>query len=306
MIVSSANNTFGLMTTDAAGEVGTERDVAGIEDAVGISVTVKLLTVAGAATAGIAIPVTVASLMAIKGAQGAFSASIVNRADGYRHFGERREADNARIAQESSVTEFDGDHTSFIGRVYGIMHNVRSDRAETSHIANRKNLVKTVAISAGAAALGELAAVYALPRAEHLIHDWFSHGHSQTPAQTPSNSPKPKLPASQQPGGPDYGFQPNIPVTHGAGYDQMVTKLVAERGIHLDGAQSWLLYTHLQSTFGEHIFSNNTGYLMGPNANDLGIGNAGVSYWSPGVLREVNTWLAQHNLTDPVSPARQS
>lgn len=261
-----------------------------------------ILTTAGAATAGIAIPVTIASFAAIKGTQGAIAGSLVNRVNAYRKFEDRQAQDHKLIEQQSNAVDFDGDHASFINKVYEFMRNTRNNRIETDRSTNLRSVLATIAISGAAAAGGELFSIFALPHIESFIHHIWPHGHTTHPSTKPPAGATAKPPAGAGPS-PKYppgtidGFQQTIAVPHGAGYDQMLTSLVAEKGIHLDGAQSWLLYNHLQNTFGSHIFTDNTGYLIGPHANDLGIGHAGVSHWNHHVLNEVNNWLAQHNLT---------
>jgi len=265
-------------------------------------------------TAGIFLPGVIGTALAVGSTKGVLTAAVGNRAETLLRFNQRRNEDHAaltRLLDGIGNQEGDSDTDNIATRAQDIMQAIIDGRVEQDRAYNFKRALGHAAVGAAGGLLGELGTV----GFQHLVGG-VPHVTAQAPAKgsinvnhIPGVTQQPIGPSIHQPvtlpqPGVPAGLQPNIHVPQGAGYDQVLTSLAAEQGAHLNGAQSWLLYNHLQGIFGKHIFANNLGYVRGPGVNNLGISHAGLSQWSPGVAQATHNWLIQHNLlSDPVKKA---
>lgn len=88
------------------------------------------------------------------------------------------------------------------------------------------------------------------------------------------------------------GYNIHVTVPQGAGYEEMLTHLAGQKGIHLTGHQSAVLYDHLRQVFpNDNFFTNDPAYRM---AQGVGISHPGAANWNPAVVRQVSSWI-NHN-----------
>jgi hypothetical protein len=273
----------------------------------GFGLKAAVAGVTGAAV-GVAAPAALAAAGAVRTTKAAFAATVGNRADSYRHFDARYNEDHEYLSDVAhDDLDASADHDSLINTAHNALKNTISGRVEIDRSTNRRRVRNAVLIG-GAAGLAGVG-LEALAEHTHLLGGHGGHHATQKPSggngtqppagggHPPAGGGQPTTPETPAPKpGEVDGFQTNVEVSHGEGYQQALTELASQKDIHLSGAQSWALYEHLNDKFNGNFFTNNPSFHM-DNPGEWGISHAGASHWNPAVVEEMNNWLAQNHET---------
>lgn len=257
---------------------------------------------------------------AIKSTKAILMAKIGNKVDAIRHFDKRYQADKDTLRADAEQLDTT-DHAALVTSANELLQGTLDKRVEKDRKGNRNRVIAAAAIggAAGLAGVGiEAAAEHfgGLPSLHDLTHQpghkapmpphhpGPGNGHPKPPAPHHPQPPHHPAPAPTKPGVVD-GYQSNVQIAHGEGYQQAVSELVAQKHVSLTDAQSWQLYEHLNNTFNGHFFTNDPSYHMN-NAGQWGISHAGAAHWNPAVIHELNRWMIENGHQDKLTAATKT
>lgn len=244
---------------------------------------------------------------AIKSTKAILMAKIGNKVDAIRHFDKRYQADKDTLRTDAEQLDI-GDHEALVNNANGLLQGTLDNRVEKDRKGNRNRVIAAAAIGGTAGLIGvgiETAAEHlGMPSLHDLTHQpghkpptpphhpGSGNGHPKPPAPHHPQPPHHPAPAPAKPGVVD-GYQSNVQIAHGEGYQQAVSDLVGQKHITLSNAQSWQLYEHLNDKFNGHFFTNDPSYHM-DNAGQWGISSPGAAHWNPAVIHEINRWMIEN------------
>ncbi len=290
---------------------------------------------AGVLSAGIAIPVALATTYAIRSTRSILFAKVSNKVDQLRNFEHRYLQDRARITSSlQNISSFQESEEKLASMQNRVLLRAIGSRIEKDRRSNFRRVLGASAVGGAVAAFTEITVLsHGFGTLNgHAIVGSGQHipGKPSTRPGTPphpgggsggkpsgsgsgkgggpggtkdggGSAPKPQPPPQPRPlptpkpeKGVVDGFQTNVIVENGNGYQKELIDLLQQKQINLSNTDSWKLYLHLQHEFPKgNFFTNYASYKMCDGY--FGISRPGAAHWNPAVINNMNNWL-HHNI----------